>query len=141
MLYYLHKNRYLSLKEMFEALAIIPLPNWLGTDVTVTYCTNFSCTSVMFYFLTIEVNFNYLFPTWCCNCRGQYFYTLKDDCLVWTVIGWSDQRSIPWLRERAKLRRTAKHSQQRNSWRTEKTLCSYSVYNNCIFGSFDPGFS
>ena len=31
-------------------------------------------------------------------CRSQYFITLKDNCLVWNVIGWSDERSITWLR-------------------------------------------
>ena len=70
-------------------------------------------------------------------CRGQYFNALKDNCLVWNVIGWSDKRNITWLREHAKLRRTGKHPQERNGWRTEKTLCSYSVYNNCIFACFD----
>ena len=70
-------------------------------------------------------------------CCGQYFNTLKDNCLVWIVIGCLDKRNIKWLREHNKLRRTGKHPQYRNSWRTEKTLCSCSIYNSCIFGCFD----
>ena len=70
------------------------------------------------------------------ECCGQYVHTLKDNCLVWNVIGCSDKRSITWLRKHAKLR-IAKHPQWRNSWRKKKTLCSYSIDNNCIFGCFD----
>ena len=71
------------------------------------------------------------------ECRGQYFNTLKDNCLLWNVIAWSDKRSITWLSKQVKLRRTGKHLQKRNGCRTEKTLCSCSVYNDCIFGCFD----
>ena len=39
----------------------------------------------------------------------QYFDTLKDNCLVLNVTGWSDKRSIRWLREHTKLRRTGKN--------------------------------
>ena len=64
------------------------------------------------------------------------FNTLKDNCLVWNVTGWSNKRSITWQREHAKLRR-GKHPQLRNGWRAERTLCRYSVYNNCFLGCFD----
>ena len=56
---------------------------------------------------------------------------------MWNVIGWSYKSFITWLREHAKLRRTGKHPQSRNGWRTERTFCSDSVHNNCIFGCFD----
>ena len=44
-----------------------------------------------------------------CNHHDQYLNTLKDNCLVWNVIGWSDKRSIIWLREHTKLRTTGKY--------------------------------
>ena len=71
------------------------------------------------------------------ECRGQCFNTLKDNGLVWNAIGWSDKRSISWLRKHAKLRKTGKHHQWRSGWRTEKTLCDFSIYNKYISGCFD----
>ena len=42
-------------------------------------------------------------------CCGQYFNSLRENCVVWNGIGWSAKRNVAYLREHAKLRKTGKH--------------------------------